>query len=158
MEPIYWLVLKDACTRHPKTFIRMDTSYFPLSSSFFIDSHHPPFPRIIAWHNRNSTACSQQSSERKTISPFSCHDPCSGLVLFGGVFDLQQVSEACLPEEHGANVVGNLFYSWRRKRRFWLLRTSSYLQEIADPRDFLWKVVWKLFTGSRNKCETFFSF
>lgn len=40
----------------------------------------------------------------------SCSDPTSGLVLLGGVFDVQQASETCLPEEHGADVVGNLSY------------------------------------------------
>lgn len=129
----------------------------PTPSSFFIDSHHPPFSRIIAWHNRNSAACSQQSSERESLSTVLL-GPMFWACAFGGVSDPSQVSEACLPEEHGANVVGNLFYSWWRKRRLWWLRTSPYLQEIADPRDFLWKVVWKLFTGPRNERETFFPF
>lgn len=130
----------------------------PLLSRFFIDSHHPSFSRIIAWHNRNSTVCSQQSSEREISLFILLSWPMFWACAFGGVFDLQQVSEACLPEEHSANVVGNLFYFRWRKRRLWLLRTSSYLQEIAYPRDFFWKVVWKLFTGPRNECETFFSF
>lgn len=99
-----------------------------------------------------------QNIGRKAI-PSSRHwDPCSGLVLFGGVFDPQQVSEACLPKEHRANIVGNLFYSWWRQRRLWRLWTSPYLQEIADPRDFFWKIVWKFFTGTRNECETVLSF
>lgn len=65
-------------------------------------------------------------------------------------------SETGLPEEHGANVVGNLLDSGGGERMLQWLGTSPELQEIADPRDFLWEVVWKLFPGTRNKCETFF--
>lgn len=77
---------------------------------------------------------------------------------FGGVFDLWHISEAGLPEEHGADVVGNLFDPRRGERRLWRLGTSPYLQEIADPGNFLWKVVGEIFPGPRNECETFFPF
>lgn len=142
----------------PKTLPWMDTPCFPPTLQFFeMDSHHPPFSRIIAWHHRDSAVCSQRSSERE---PLSTRPPCPVFraCAFGGVFDLSHISEACLPEEHGANVVGNLFDSRWGERRLWLLGTSPYLQEIADPRNFLWKVVGEIFTGPRNECETFFPF
>lgn len=157
MEPIYRLVFKRAHTHnlyiyiyeYSKTLMWMDTSGFPSPSSF---------SRIIAWHNTEILllVLSKALREEPPLSTLRS-DPCSGLVLFKGVFDLQQVSEARLPEEHGTNVVGNLFYSWRRKRRLWLLWTSPYLQEITDPGNFLWEVVWKLFTGPRDECKTVFS-
>jgi hypothetical protein len=127
--------------------------------AFLLTVGHPPFQGLLPDITQKFYCLfSTKHWKRNNLFSPSCLDPGSGLVLFGGVFDLQQVSEACLSEEHGANVVGNLFYSRWRKRRLWLLWTSPYLQEIADPRDFLWKVVWKLFTGPRNECETFFSF
>lgn len=129
----------------------------PPSSCFLIDSHRPPFSRIIAWHHRKSAVRSQRSSEREPLATLpSC--PVFWACAFGGVFDLSHVSEACLPEEHGADVVGNLFDSRWGKRRLWLPGASPYLQEIADPGNFLWKVVRKVFTGPRNECETFFPF
>ena len=141
----------------PKSLIITNTLP-PCSPGFLLTVITHLFPGLLPDITEIPLLVLNKAVKEKSLSSFSCHDPCSGLVLFGGVFDLQQVSEACLPEEHSANVVGNLFYFRWRKRRLWLLRTSSYLQEIADTRDFFWKVVWKLFTGPRNECETFFSF
>lgn len=143
----------------PRTLLCMDTPcYLPPSPSFFlIDSHHPPFSRIIAWHHRKSAVCPQWNSEREPLATLSSC-PVFWVCAFGGVLDLPHVSEARLPEEHGADVVGNLFDSWWGKGRLWLLGASPYLQEIADPGNFLWKVVWKILTWARNECETFFPF
>lgn len=82
--------------------------------------HHPAFLKLTAVIDCFKDYCLTltqknfmflQSIGRETISSSLHWDPCSGFVLFGGVFDAQQVSQACLPEEHRANIVGHLFYS-----------------------------------------------
>lgn len=135
----------------------MDTSYFSFPpSSLFFGSNYSRFQGLLHDIEQKLYVLTEHGKRSNVFSP--SWEPCSGLVLFGGVFDPQQVSQACLPEEHRADIVGNLFNSWWRQWRLWRLWTGPDLQEIADPRDFLWKVVWKFFTRTRNKCETVLSF
>lgn len=166
----YWLVTfekravlvnKIHMTRntHMDEYIIFSLPLSSFHSFFFFWQQLFTVSRIIAWHwHRNCTICSYRTLEEKQSLPPVIGTHVLGLCFFGGVFDPQQVSEACLPKEHRANIVGNLFYSWWRQRRLWRLWTSPYLQEIADPRDFFWKIVWKFFTGTRNECETVLSF
>lgn len=81
------------------------------SAFFLTDSSHSPFQGLLPDINAKTTIGSYREHWKRNSFFLPHQDQCSGLVLFGGVFDLQQVSEACFPEEHRANIVGNLFYS-----------------------------------------------
>lgn len=93
-----------------KTLTWVDTSYIPHPSAFSWIAVTQLFLGLLHDITEIPLLILKKASKEKHLFPLFCSDPWSGLVLFGGVFDLW-VSEACLPEEHGADIVGNLFYS-----------------------------------------------
>lgn len=91
----------------------MDISYFPSPPPFFFLTVITHLFLGLLPNVTQKFCCSFSANQwkRNNLFPLPLHDPCSGLVLCGEVFDLLKVSEARLPEEHGANVVGNFLDS-----------------------------------------------